>query len=118
MANAFVNKILVWNSKLILGGGFSSILGASQSFLVRFDSPAKTKDSWAPPINGTVNSIATNDTSLFVGGGFSKVNGLFRNFIASFDETGNLESWNPGTSNAVVSRALVQAACMLVGRLL
>jgi hypothetical protein len=103
MANAFVNKILVWNSKLILGGGFSSILGASQSFLVRFDLPAKTKDSWAPPINGTVNSIATNDTSLFVGGGFSKVNGLFRNFIASFDETGNLESWNPGTSNAVVS---------------
>ncbi len=100
------------DGKILVGGNFSVIGGATRRFIARLNATTGLADSWDPDSISQVYTIAVQpDGKIVVGGGFfGTIGGQFRNKIARLDPvTGAADSFNPITDATVVYTIVVQA---------
>jgi hypothetical protein len=71
------------DGKVLVGGSFTTIGGATRNFIARLDPTTGLADSWDPNANNQVQSIAVQaDGKILAGGNFSSVGGQTRNYFA------------------------------------
>lgn len=98
------------DGKLIAGGAFSNLTGATNGNLSRFTAGGALDTAFNPSVNGEVFGIALqNDGRIVIVGSFTSVNGTARNRIARLNADGALDpTYDPnvnGSINAVVLQA-------------
>lgn len=94
--NGIVYDIKIQNdSKLMVGGAFSTYNGSSYNRVMRLDTIAAVDGTFNPGTgpNGDVNALAFEASGkIFIGGGFSSYNGTNKNKIVRVSSTGTLDS--------------------------
>lgn len=101
--NSTVTALKMFNSKLTVGGGFTTIGSSSKTYLCQVDTITGAATAWAPTLNASVSAIDASATKLYIGGYFTSVNGQTRGNLASFNLPSlSLTQWNP-TANATVT---------------
>ncbi|MDF3821390.1 hypothetical protein P3G55_15915 [Leptospira sp. 96542] len=112
--NSAVEKLLIHDNKLYIGGQFTDIDGNAKNRLARFDLTTGALDPWTTTagINSTVRGLAMGVISgsprLFVCGGFT-------NFAIAVDTTtGNQIVWDPGLS-AIADTIAVASETVYIG---
>jgi uncharacterized delta-60 repeat protein len=107
------------DGKVLVGGGFANIGGASRSRIARLDPLSGFADSFNPSADsfGSVYSIVQQtDGKILVGGTFTNIGGQFRNRIARLDPTTGLaDSFNPNADNDVLTLAVQADNKIIVG---
>ncbi len=100
------------DGKLLVGGSFTSVAGATHYGIVRLNSDGSVDASFTTQLNGAVTAIMeqADGQYLLIGGSFSEVNGASRAYIARLDiKDGSLvTAFNPtldGQVNAMVQQA-------------
>jgi uncharacterized delta-60 repeat protein len=109
--NGFVNSIVVQaDTRILVGGNFTSISGQARGRIARFDAATGLVDSFNPNATGSVQCIALQpDGKILAGGDFTSIGGQPRNRIARLDgATGLADSFNPDATYGV-SSLVVQA---------
>ena len=104
------------DGKILVGGSFTSIGGATRYFLARLDATNGLADSFNPNPNSDVAALAVQaDGKILVGGDFNQANGTptiggaTRNDIARLDPTTGLaDTFNPNAGSTVYT-IVVQA---------
>ncbi len=125
-ANGRVYSIAVQtDGKIVAGGQFSSIGGATRNYLARLDGTTGLADSFNPngsgpsPEPGVYAVVVQADGKILACGRFSTIGGQTRNNIARLDAvTGLADSWNPDAFiglNGVYSMALQADGKIVVG---
>ena len=125
-ANGRVYSIAVQtDGKIVAGGQFSSIGGATRNYLARLDGTTGLADSFNPngsggsPEPGVYAVVVQTDGKILACGRFSTIGGQTRNNIARLDAvTGLADSWNPDAFiglNGVYSMALQADGKIVVG---
>lgn len=90
------------DGKIVVGGTFTTVRGASRSGIARFNADGTLDTSFAPGTgtHGAVVSLAVQpDGKIVIGGMFFAVQGAFRNGIARLTSTGSVEplsTFDPG----------------------
>jgi uncharacterized delta-60 repeat protein len=106
------------DGKILIGGGFTTVLGATRNHIARLNTDGTLDPAFDPNANGTnnfpyVTSIAVQaDGKILVGGFFNSIGGQPRNNIARLDPiTGLADSFIPNATggNAAVRSIVVQA---------
>jgi uncharacterized delta-60 repeat protein len=120
--NGKVNSIVLQtDSKILVGGGFTTYNGTAKNRIIRLNSDGTIDDDFNPGtgFNNTVTIIALqSDGKILVGGSFSLFNGIARNNIARLNSDGSLDTgFNPGAgfNNWVTSVAIQSDGKILVG---
>jgi uncharacterized delta-60 repeat protein len=130
--SAFIGSVhsisLQSDSKIILGGEFTSFNGTDRNHIIRLNADGTLDAEFNPgtgfsgfiaAYNSIVYSTAIqNDGKILVGGNFTSFNGIARNFIARLKSDGTLDSdFNPGTgfNNRVLTIAIQNDNKILVG---
>ena len=81
------------DGRLLVGGFFARVGGASRSNLARLNPDGSLDSSFNPTPNGAVHAIALQpDGKILIGGAFSSVNGSERRSIARLNADGSLDS--------------------------
>jgi trimeric autotransporter adhesin len=104
-ANWSVFKIAVNNSKIYVGGNFTTIGGIAGKNLVAIDTSGNVL-SWNPNMDNFVSEIAFQSSSMYLGGPFFSTGGVTRNRLAAIDTAGALQAWNPDADNNVSELAV------------
>jgi uncharacterized delta-60 repeat protein len=106
------------DGKILIGGGFTTVLGATRNGIARLNTDGTLDTAFDPNATGLnnfpyVDSIAVRaDGKILVGGYFNRIGGQPRNNIARLDPTtGQADSFNPDATgtNASVRPIVVQA---------
>ena len=83
------------DSKILVGGKFSSIGGQPRNQIARLDPASGLADSFNPDANGQLQTVASivvqPDGKIITGGSFSSVGGQVRNHIARLETDGRLD---------------------------
>lgn len=119
MADGFNGDILTLitqpsDGKIIVGGNFSSALGAAEQGLARLnaDGTLDTSFNMLVGFNGTVNTVALNNTEqIIVGGSFTSAMGNANRGLARLNANGNLDltfNMATGFTGGVVNAVAVQ----------
>ena len=109
------------DGKIVAGGQFHSIGGATRNFIARLDATTGLADSFDPNGNGRAESgvyaiVVQADGKILACGRFGTIGGQTRNNIARLDAvTGLADSWNPNA--AVGLKASIPWRCRRMGRL-
>ena len=112
--NGPVNALAVSGSDVYVGGGFSTLNGATaRSALAKIPLSSSTgtvDPDWNPNANGTVYALAVSGSDVYVGGNFSTMNGgtAARLFLAKIPAAGDGTvdpSWAPNANNIVYALA-------------
>jgi uncharacterized delta-60 repeat protein len=105
------------DGKILAGGAFGSIGGATRNRIARLDATTGLSDSFNPNADNVVFAIATQaGGKVLVGGVFGSIGGAARNHIARLDATTGLaDSVNPNANNDVHSIAVQADGKILVG---
>ena len=113
--NGPVNALAVSGSDVYVGGGFSTLNGATaRSALAKIPLSSSTgtvDPDWNPNANGSVFALAVSGSDVYVGGNFSTLNGgtAARLFLAKIPAAGDGTvdaSWNPSANNIVNALAV------------
>src|ERR1019366_7711459 len=98
------------DGKILVGGSFTTIGGATRNHLARLDPATGSADSFNPIADGDVHAIAVQaDGKILVGGIFGDTSVVTRNRIARIDPmTGTADSFDPN-ANGEVRAITVQA---------
>lgn len=95
----FVNDILLSDTRIYIGGFFSTVFGQNRMSLAAFDRSTGQLETWEPNPDRVMNTLTLGPSRLFVGGDFEIIDGLPRDGLAAFDlSTGILDDWNPQLS--------------------
>ncbi len=107
------------DGKIIVGGEFTTVGGASRNYIARLNSDGTMDVGFLPDTNGSVECIAIqNDGKIVIGGYFTSVNGVTRNYLARLNPNGTLDvGFNPNPNGAVVCAALQSDGKMMVAGL-
>jgi uncharacterized delta-60 repeat protein len=105
------------DGKILIGGGFPSVLGTQRNNVARLNSDGTLDNLFNPDANGSVEAIAVQtDGKILVGGFFTQIGNQFRNKIARLDATTGLaDSFNPGANADIRSIAVQADGKILVG---
>ncbi|MEY2881709.1 MAG: hypothetical protein RLZZ15_4089, partial [Verrucomicrobiota bacterium] len=96
------------DGKLLLGGSFTSLTGATGSNLIRLNADGSLDAAFAPAPNGPVDAITLqNDRRILLAGGFTIIGGATRNRIARVQLDGTVDAFDPN-ANGRVSAILEQ----------
>jgi len=120
-ANGSVRTMAVQaDGKILVGGVFANIGGATRHNIARLDPTTGLADSFNPDANNLVLSIAVQtDGKILVGGQFSGANsigGAMRNFMARLDATTGLaDSFDPNGNGQVQSIVVQPDGRILAG---
>jgi uncharacterized delta-60 repeat protein len=105
-ANDFVTAVAVYTngvnkSKILLGGGFTSVNGIQRNSIARMNTDGSLDESFDPGTgaNGPIYSIAIQrDGAVLIGGDFTTYDGVARNRIARLLASGALDiDFDPGS---------------------
>ena len=100
-------------TRLYVGGTFTTVNGASRGGIVAFDTATgRVVDTFKATVNGTVYGISATSTTVYVGGSFSAANGNNRQGFAAFSaSTGGVSSsWTPAIDRSTSSVRAVLVA--------
>ena len=106
------------DGKILAGGVFRSIGGATRNFVARLDPITGSADSFDPNADGqAVYSIAVQaDGKVLAGGDFGSIGGQTRNQLARLDAiTGLADSFDPNSGPTVQTIAVQADGKILVG---
>ncbi|HYG34821.1 MAG TPA: delta-60 repeat domain-containing protein [Clostridia bacterium] len=107
------------DGKILVGGEFTTINGASWRGLARLTSTGTPDSTFGQfsGINGTVHAVALQpDGKILVGGTFSTVNGNARSFLARLNSNGSLDTtFNPLLNGAAMALAVRPDGRILAG---
>jgi uncharacterized delta-60 repeat protein len=105
------------DGKILIGGGFSSVLGVARNRIARLNPDGTLDTAFDPNANGDVNAIALQaDGQILVGGFFTTIGGQPRNRIARLNAaTGSANSFDPNADGAVRSIAVQTDGQILAG---
>ncbi len=104
-------------SKVIVGGDFTTVDGASRSHLAIFDTASNALSSVATPyVGGQVRALAATNTTVYAGGSFMSAGGLARTRLGQFSLTnGAVLPWAPtADDNAVWSMVLAPGGSRVI----
>ena len=108
-----VRSMVLNGPDMYLGGGFSTISGASRSrgACVASDPATNILRPWNPECNNNIWVMVLNGSDMYLGGDFTMVRGQSRPHAACVDsdpsqETPALRSWDPGCNGTVRSMIL------------
>ena len=108
------------DQKIVVGGEFAGVVGASTGGLARFNPDGSPDAGFDPKVLNDVYAVAIQtDARILIAGDFKKINGNWRTNIARLDFNGVLEpSYNPGSvgfvQDVIYSLALQPDAKVLV----
>ncbi|MDB6016630.1 MAG: hypothetical protein JWR19_1119 [Pedosphaera sp.] len=120
-ANIDVTAIAVQaDGKILAGGGFTTIGGATRHYIARLDATTGVADSFDPNASDPVVTVVVQaDGKILAGGlfnGANSIGGATRNRIARLDPTSGLaDSWDPNANNQVQSIAVQADGKILAG---
>src|SRR5262249_16073462 len=108
------------DGKIVVGGLFTSIGGATRNHITRLDATNGMADGFNPNANGNVFSITLQpDSKILVGGSFNgpnSIGGMARNRIARLDANiGFADAFDPNANGTVFSIALQTDGRILAG---
>ena len=105
------------DGKIIIGGGFTSVLGTARNNIARLNTDGSLDTAFNPNANGIVYSIALqSDGTILIGGEFTNIGGTTRNNIARLNTDGSLDTaFNPNASRFVYSIAVQADGKILIG---
>ncbi len=111
-----IYSLLLNGSVLYVGGSFTTIGGASRSYLAALNAgTGLALPQWNPSLNRAVVSMLIHGDTLYIGGYFDHVGGEERAFLAALNaNTGELRAWNPNPNAEVFSLAM-NASKLYVG---
>ncbi|MCL5097054.1 MAG: delta-60 repeat domain-containing protein [Candidatus Omnitrophica bacterium] len=105
--------------KILLGGDFDSINGASWTRIARLNNDGSVDNGFSPGTgaNGRVQVvIAQPDGKVLVGGSFTKINGVTHNYIARLNNDGSVDSgFNANADGTVYAVAVQPDGKVLIG---
>ncbi|MBI5689911.1 MAG: hypothetical protein HZC55_07400 [Verrucomicrobia bacterium] len=103
--------------RLLLGGSFSNLSGATGGNLVRFNADGSLDTGFNPRPNGAVTGIIVqSDTRIVVVGSFTTVADTTRNRIARIDDNGSLDvTYDPNANARIAAIAVQDDGRMVVG---
>ena len=107
------------DGKILVGGSFTTIGGATRNHIARLDPVTGSADSFNPSADGDVHAITVQaDGKILVGGNFGDIGVLTRNRIARIDPTsGVADSFDPNANGEVRSIVVQAEGKILVGGL-
>ncbi|MBK8092952.1 MAG: choice-of-anchor D domain-containing protein [Verrucomicrobiaceae bacterium] len=96
------------DGKILLGGGFSSVLGTPRNRLARLNANETLDFGFDPGANNSVTALTVQmDGKILVGGSFPQIAGASRNYLARLNPDGSLDSaFDPGVNGDVWSLTL------------
>jgi uncharacterized delta-60 repeat protein len=102
------------NGKVLIGGGFTSINGATHNYIARLNANGSLDTDFDSSMgaNNTVYALSQQaDGKVLIGGDFTNVNSTARNRIARLNADGSLDTgFDPGNGANDTVRALSQQA--------
>jgi uncharacterized delta-60 repeat protein/uncharacterized repeat protein (TIGR01451 family) len=102
------------DGKVVIGGSFTTVYGASRNSIARLNTNGTVDVSFSvgTGANGPVNAVVVQpDGRILIAGDFTQVNGTPRLRIARLNANGSLDSsFNPGTGADAVVNALALTA--------
>jgi uncharacterized delta-60 repeat protein len=116
--NGGVNTVVVQSDgKIVIGGDFSSISGATRNRVARLNSDGSLDTSFNPNVNGTTSAIVVqSDGKIVIGGSFTSVSGATRNRVARLNSDGSLDtSFNPNEARNVFAMAVQSNGKIVIG---
>ncbi len=107
------------DGKILIGGDFTNVLGASRNRIARLNSDGTLDGTFAPAggMDNSVRAIAVqSDGQIIVGGAFTIVNGQLRSRLARLTTTGALDpAFTPSADNWVNTLALQPDGKIILG---
>ncbi|MCH8529388.1 MAG: delta-60 repeat domain-containing protein [Saccharospirillum sp.] len=112
-----VNRLLVANDTLFVGGYFTASGLRSRTYLAAFSLLDHTLLDWNPLLDGSVWALAYDNDRLYVGGGFLSAEGEPRRHAAAFDmaDDGQLLGWAPESKEWLYGLAPQGSSIYLAG---
>jgi uncharacterized delta-60 repeat protein len=113
--------VLQPDGKVIIGGAFTTVYGASRNSIARMNINGTVDVTFAPGTgaNGAVNAIALqSDGKVLIGGDFTAINGVGRSHIARLNTNGTVDvTFNPGSgaNGSVNAIAVTSNGSILIG---
>jgi hypothetical protein len=84
-----VNKMLINNTKMYIGGQFQTVGGLARSNFAELTKTTGICTAFAPVFDYDVLELVKNGTTLYVGGSFTAINGTLRDGLAAFNTANN-----------------------------
>ncbi|MFO1484723.1 MAG: LamG-like jellyroll fold domain-containing protein [Verrucomicrobiaceae bacterium] len=106
-----VTKIVTYDGKILVGGTFTTIGGASPPYFARLNANGTADSTFSPPVlDGEVKAIAIDffTGKIFIGGSFSTADGWTFSHIARLNPGGTLDPSFVGSTSGAVSDILWQ----------
>ena len=99
------------DGKLVIGGSFTSVGGATHNHLARLNPDGSVDPTFNPNLNGLVLAmvIQPDDQKIIVGGTFTTIGGETRNYIARLNADGTLDSGFDPNANAQITAVALQS---------
>ena len=113
-----IDAILIQpDGKILLGGAFTSLMGAGRSGLARLNPDFTLDSTFNPGANGSVTSLALQaDGKILVGGSFTTLAGLSRTNLGRLKPDGSIDTtFFPAANSNVLALALQPDGAVLVG---
>ncbi|MFD1936956.1 LamG-like jellyroll fold domain-containing protein [Nonomuraea mangrovi] len=90
-------------SKIYVGGDFTTVNGQPRNRVAAFDVATGALDaSFAPSVGNVVRALAVSASTVYIGGAFFNVNGATRSRLAAVSRAnGTLQPWAPTTDDEV-----------------
>ena len=91
------------NSRIYVGGDFTTVDGQARGHIAAFDVATGALDtSFQPNISSTVHAIAVSNSTVYAGGAFDYANGTYRHHLAAMNASnGATTGWSPKTDNYI-----------------
>jgi uncharacterized delta-60 repeat protein len=90
---AVLSMVLQTDGRIVIGGGFSSVGGATHNGIARLNTSGSVDLTFGSAIFGGVNALALqSDGKILVAGGFDKIFGVTRNQLARLTANGSLDT--------------------------
>jgi hypothetical protein len=107
--NNYVSTLLLYGSKLYVGGSFTSIGGKKRNHIACLDAATGAVADWNPNASSStypslcvVSTIKIYGPNVYVGGVFDSIGGQKRLHLACLDTIiGQATDWNPGANEKV-----------------
>lgn len=116
-----VFSLTLQESKLYLGGSFTSVSAQSRGGAACIDVTNASLLAWDPQANATVYRIRPSGARVYLGGAFTTVSGKAHNYVAAVDaNTGAASNWDPALGSAAINfvwEVLPRAGSVYVGGL-
>ncbi|MFZ9730469.1 MAG: hypothetical protein ACO3CX_02440 [Ilumatobacteraceae bacterium] len=106
------------DGKIVIGGNFTSVRGATRNRVARLNSDGSLDTSFNPNVDADVNAVAVqSDGKIVIGGEFSTVGGTARTRVARLNSDGSLDTsfGSPVMNNNVNTVAVQSDGKVVVG---